>query len=512
MTKAQIKPEVKDRLLAVALFITGVAYYLSYFNYNLRLLDEGYLLDPVMRVMSGQIPYRDFHHYYSPGSFYLFAVLFKVTGADTGVVRIFWALLHSVTAIIAYLVARRFVSPAFAFASALMFIAAPGPWHKSFFVCLPFFCLWSYLKYYEKRSQLWLFLSAFASVAAFFFRQDVGVYGGIVFIAVLLAFRGAVVDRPLRVALLFALWSVILALPVLAYFYAHHALGDFFEDVLFAGFKGTKAMDFPFPAFFPLYSGSIMSTLRDKLFYLPFVVYTLGVLLLVFKWGSLKKKGMTVPMTALLLFGMLLLLQLKNRTDSAHLWQVMPFVYVMSAILCYVPFAVSGKSALAGMAVLGSVMAVILSVALTDPASGSIALKSGCDTLLDLPRAKIYLPHDRVAEIKGAVKFIQENSPENSYVLALPDCPVLYFLADRKNPICFEALLLGTGSEVDEQQRVIREIESSDVDIAVLHANEVDNFIPERRFVNHSPIVYSYLRSHYREAGREGSFIFLKKR
>ena len=95
--------------------------------------DEGYMLGGVTRILDGQVPYRDFHHTYAPGRFYLVAALFRLFGEDLLVVRALWVVLRVAVVLLAWAAARRLLPRPEAAAVALMLIVAPGPWHKSFF-------------------------------------------------------------------------------------------------------------------------------------------------------------------------------------------------------------------------------------------------------------------------------------------------------------------------------------------------------------------------------------------
>ncbi len=69
--------------------------------------DEGYFVNAAMRILSGEVIYRDFQHNYAPGRMYVLAVLIKTLGQDLGVVRIFWILCHALTVAVGFCVARR---------------------------------------------------------------------------------------------------------------------------------------------------------------------------------------------------------------------------------------------------------------------------------------------------------------------------------------------------------------------------------------------------------------------
>ena len=54
--------------------------------------------------------------------------------------------------------------------------------------------------------------------------------------------------------------------------------------------------------------------------------------------------------------------------------------------------------------------------------------------LMDSPRCGLCIPEREARLYESVVKLIQQNSSPGSSILALPDCPEVHFLADRKNP------------------------------------------------------------------------------
>lgn len=146
-------PRKKDLLIVITFVVLSLCYYLSYYDRGLNLLDEGYLLDPIMRVYRGELPYRDFHHFYSPAGFYLFSFLFKLTGANLLAVRLFWVVIHVVSVVFFYLSSRKISNSVLACLATVTFIAAPGVWHKSFFCIFPYFIKLADFQVYRKERQ-----------------------------------------------------------------------------------------------------------------------------------------------------------------------------------------------------------------------------------------------------------------------------------------------------------------------------------------------------------------------
>jgi len=98
---------------------------------------------------------------------------------------------------------------------------------------------------------------------------------------------------------------------------------------------------------------------------------------------------------------------------------------------------------------------------------------------LDLPRGGIKIPAVGHDEIKPTIDYLQQHSQPDEYILAGPDCPQFYFLANRKNPTpqfydLFQASVIrGWESERDYTTTVEQElkiaIHNHNIKLVVIH-------------------------------------------
>jgi len=66
--------------VALAVFIFSFAYLCLFRRYTAMEPDEGIILEGAQRILRGQVLYRDFFSFYTPGSYYFLAGLFKLFG------------------------------------------------------------------------------------------------------------------------------------------------------------------------------------------------------------------------------------------------------------------------------------------------------------------------------------------------------------------------------------------------------------------------------------------------
>ena len=503
-----------DHIVSFVLFIGSVLYSFSYYSYGLDMLDEGCLVDPVIRIMDGQLPYRDFIHGYAPGSFYLFAGLFKVFGANLLVIRGFWAILHGFLAVFAYLVARKMASPFFSILPAVILSLAPGPWHKGFFIFPPFLCLWVFYNTFEKEGRTWYIFSGLTAVAAFFLRQDIGVFAAIVF-CVLYALHARIFKKRTTKDLFFFLAAFAGPLIiVMVYWWSQNALGASLNQIFFAAVKGVTAISagMNFPSLFPLWSSNLQVTATNKIYYLPFLIYIIAIFCLVYKFATAGLTREDIYFIGLIVFGVLVLHEVRVRSDMAHLWQVIPLSLVAAVVLLQRAF--QGRWLRRCFAVLLSAMLTswFIFVGFTNATAGSIAIKKGNDYRLSLFQARVYVPKDYGIELEKVVKYIKINAPGRESMLAVPDITLLYFLANKKNPTYIEYYFEGT-SYVDPfyQKRVIADITTKKVEYVIINKAEVNDGMAERSFAYYARRLNEFIHDNYHKVYETKRFEVLKR-
>lgn len=67
-------------LILFIIFLVYFIYSLSRIKYGINVYDEGFILYNAENILNGYIPYKDFWTIYTPGQYYLIALLFKIFG------------------------------------------------------------------------------------------------------------------------------------------------------------------------------------------------------------------------------------------------------------------------------------------------------------------------------------------------------------------------------------------------------------------------------------------------
>jgi 4-amino-4-deoxy-L-arabinose transferase-like glycosyltransferase len=229
---------ISGSLVPWLVFLTSAAYLFAFCRYSALEPDEGIILRGAERVLHGQVPYRDFFSFYTPGSYYLVAALFRIFGNSFFVARASIAITGGLCTVLSYVLARRLCSTGIAlFAAALTAMASVSyrflvlhNWYSTLLCCAG---LYAAIRLFEARSAGWAFATGVAASLAVLFEQSKGA-GLCLGLALGIGMLAWKTDLRLQRRE----WAAIAAgfvLPVLltfAYFGSEHASGAMVRDWL----------------------------------------------------------------------------------------------------------------------------------------------------------------------------------------------------------------------------------------------------------------------------------------
>ncbi len=76
-----------DRAIVILIFVLSLGYLWVFRRYTTMEPDEGIILQGAQRILRGEVLYRDFFSFFTPGSYHLLAFLFKLFGSSILVAR-----------------------------------------------------------------------------------------------------------------------------------------------------------------------------------------------------------------------------------------------------------------------------------------------------------------------------------------------------------------------------------------------------------------------------------------
>jgi hypothetical protein len=239
---------------ALLLWLISFSYLCIFRRFTNMDPDEGILLQGAQRILAGQMLYRDFFSFITPGSYYLLATVFRVFGSSFLVARTQLALAGSLFSVFTYLLSRRVCSRRTAILVSAAMTATCLPfrfltlhnWDSTLWACGALYCA---ARLIEAPNYLWSFGTGSLISLTFLFEQSkgaglmLGIGAGLLTIMYLDRTR-TLLKRHEILALAFGLsWSLALTL---AYFGLHGAWHAMVSDWFWPLHNYTQANRVPY--------------------------------------------------------------------------------------------------------------------------------------------------------------------------------------------------------------------------------------------------------------------------
>jgi hypothetical protein len=456
-------------LVGVLILFSFFYFYGQCANY-IDLSDEGFLAYGAARVLDGQVPNKDFVSLQPPLSFYATACAFKMLGTNLHSMRILGFAMHLLVIALTFLICRNFAKPVVAFTATIpaVFIGIPffsfvpfAVWHGIVFsLCSMFF----FLTYLSHKKPYLLFLSGFTTAVTIISRHDQGFYSVLAIMACI-AILSLKIDVANRIPVLkcvscwiggilvlivpFGMWSVYNGS-------AHYMLEQL---VLFPFSTYGKTSSIPMPKFD--WSQDLSLNVFNSFFYVTPLVTLSTILICIVRIVRNKTADFPLKCFFMSVIASLFYLQVLTRSDLNHLIITAPPFFILLGFILWraVQYAAgairTGTRSLSGAA--ESVSTYLLCGAyilvfwsgfafyedrLTNPAPNNFVQ-------LSLPRGGVFVDANTCRSIETLVSVIQKYTQNNQSILCLPYQPMIYFLAERRNPTRWNYLWPGDQTEED---------------------------------------------------------------
>ena len=154
---------------------------------GIMLNDDGYILEAARRVSIGQVPYRDFHLMYTPGSVMLLGMFFNIFGVSIFVERVIMLVFGAIGCWFIVLLLNDYYENKFLSIFAALIYLVWGclhinfAWPVMFVLPISFIFLYVFQKSIELNNNRMFFLSGVLALLILFFKQNFGI--GIVLVA-----------------------------------------------------------------------------------------------------------------------------------------------------------------------------------------------------------------------------------------------------------------------------------------------------------------------------------------
>jgi hypothetical protein len=436
-------------------------YWLQYFNRSTNLLDEGSTAAQALRIVNGDLIYRDFFTVVTPGSYYTVAWLFQIFGASLIVLR--WAALVTGLGIllITLTAGQRVMLWPFAAAAGLLttvwgwFLVTPN-FYSLEAALLSLIALACYVHGAGapaaperlREGGRWLVFAGIATGLTALTKQNVGAYTAAGLFITIWASRLFDTEHDLRGRLKmsgqFMGGIAIPVIPVLLWLIASGAGSYLYESwIYYPLIKYTQRFARPFPDFFPL-SSDPFDLWTKLVIYLPAIVYPFALVAIIVLAVRFQRRGDTAAkheghaLLAITSVGLLTLLQAWPRADIPHiLFGLQPAFIVFAYLLFCVwralkmlpgpPMAMAAIAMVAALAPAGTLLWKGYQRTDWEYQNYIVAVRTGRAT-------GIFTGGLEAQRIDVVTKYIAEHTAPDDPIFVVPWATGFYFLANRSNP------------------------------------------------------------------------------
>jgi hypothetical protein len=476
-----------ERWIAAGLFVLACFYLCAFRRFMLLDPDEGIVLQGAERILRGEVLYRDFFSFLTPGSYYLLALLFKLFGNSLMVARTTLVLYGGVFTVFAYWMARRACSRWAALLIAYLTLVTSLSWRfvvlhnwdSTLWLCLAVYCS---VLLVQTRQAPWAFGAGTFGSLTFLFEQSKG--AGFV-LGLLLGFiLLACIERPLRFrrAHAFALaagftWPLTLTL---VFFAGHHALGAMFGDWnwAFHHYSVTNNVPYGYTDWSDEARASLFGTFR------PFDTFLVGVtvsscfllpalpivgLVLLGYWVIRARGGLLAPARAAYyvvagssIAGAMLSV-IFVRTNVIHFAYLAPILYLVLAW-------VLGARDIGGAIVRSMRPFLALAVLVSFTATGMALLiaNRSAQSVIETRRGEV-----RVSWPDEVIRYTQAHVPAGERIFVYPYFPLAYYLTATFNATRYEYLQPGMHTR-EQDEEAIGQLEESRTKVVLFEPSFYD--------------------------------------
>lgn len=467
------EPEIESAT-AVLVFVGCLAYLYLFRHFSSLEPDEGIVLQGATRILSGQVLYRDFFSFYTPGSFYFVAALFRIFGNTFVVARTTLAFVGALCSVVTYLLARRVCSRGISIFAAILAAIAGSAFrflvlHNCYSTLLACLAVYAAVCFAQTHKSGWAFATGSFTALTFLFEQSKGGGLAVGLLLALVLLRAGKPD-PGQFSRISAIASGFVwpFLATFAYFGNKHVVGEMIASWLWPLRHYTVANRVPYG--WQNWSDST----RDVIFRNGPVAMRVAKIIAV-------SPGVVVPVLPLIALGMLTYWTVQLRKQSVDSQQARYYVTVCSAMaglllsvvivrpdilhfmylspLWYTVLAwILGAQPLESR-LLRSVRPVLIAYAAT--AFGML----GFAVLLATTGARSYIETRRgvitTGERDGVIAYVQAHTSPGDQLLVYPYLPLYNYLTGTHSPSRYDFFQPGMNT-LEQGQEIIRSLKVTD--------------------------------------------------
>jgi hypothetical protein len=499
----------RDWVLTAIVLAIAFWYWHLFFNRSTNLLDEGSTAAQALRIVNGELIYRDFFTVVTPGSYYTVAWLFELFGPSLMVLR--WASLVTGLGVVltTLTIGRRVMVWPFAAAAGLLttvwgwFLGTPN-FYSLQAALLSLIALTAYVR--GAPSPRWMFAAGVATGLTVLVKQNVGAYTAAGLVITIWASRlfddRHDLRRRLQLSAQLAGGIGAVFVPALLYLAARGAGPYLYESwVYYPLVKYTERFARPFPDFFPIAENDPFDLWTKLTIYLPLMVYPLTIVAIaILAWryrrhgdAAAKREGHAV--LAIGAVGALTLLQSWPRADVTHILFGMQPTFILFAYLLCGAWRLLRRLPGPRPATAAAAALIALSPALTLLWKGYQRTDWEYQNYIVAVRTErargIFTGGLEAQRIDVVTRYLTEHTSPDEPIFVVPWASGFYFLADRANPTRIDFMLF---EDPELYPCLLARLEQRPPKYVVYgYTWDVD----EKRFRDYAAPIDRYIRSRY---------------
>lgn len=484
-----------------------------------NIYDEGIVVYGASRILTGDVPYRDFWTMYGPGQYYTLAILFKVFGPSLMVERLWDVIVRAALSVLIYLTARKLTSRGLSLIT--WFLALLWLWYLRLpgYPLLPSLLFaWASAHFLleiftDNKKPYALFISGMCLGIATIFRHDIGLYTLVVETGTMCLFFltrahissrrqfGEAVGIVLKTSMPYMAGMGLALAPVFMFFAVTVPFGELAYDlVLFPATVFPSVRQLPFPVFPTFVDGLSPGTffriaVDTGSLYFPLAVDVFSVIMILRRvrqqrLSTSPLNGSSVEawwsIALLTLLSMALFLKGIVRPELVHMPQAfLPALVALFALVYQLRYGLRK----AGYSVLMAITIPFLAMIYAPPAEiawqtlsrpeGGYNIYRNLITdeqrVQDITLAgRVNLAKDQIATLR----FIRQHVPPEQPIFSgnirhdriFINDVMFYFLAQRSSATKYHELHPGLATTAAIQENIIQDLARKDVRYIVLYS------------------------------------------
>ena len=493
-------------IIVIVLYLLSLTKSLYTSRLGFGLVDEGENVHNGLRIINGEIPYRDFFAYLPPLKNTWAAFAFKFFGVNVYAPRLLSSLIFSFFPPLVFLLARRFTNLKYALIPAILLVFAELNMERLYYYSFIFAGFYLFVRDFKSDRKVFLLLSGLLIGIGSMIRLDAG---GIFFLGLSLGtliYGGFFFFR--KVIPLFMIGFTIPFIILLNWLVRNNIVEIFLKRIFINPYLMTKVYSLPMPSFFNIFPKNItpQDLFRSYETIFLYTILSIYIIFFVYLYRNWKKVWTkNFELGTLSIIGILLMPYMLGRGDMGHFIKggIPAFILGTYLISKNNKFKVITASLMFTILCSG-IAQVIWATKFYDTKltfdTGSIFLNSSW------PKNSTLISADT---INSAIEFVKSNTNRDEQFLALPYMAGLYFLSGKTSPMYYDNVFFTyLSSETD----YLNNLKSKDIKVVIydpLNGPPSD----KKSIAQYYPRIHDYIITNYEivTETQEG-WLFMKKK